>query len=74
MSTQHYESPSIGDAETELRALSLLRQLDGLPVVVARRVLRQAEFWLDATTTLDCNATEFVRAVEGWTRAGEQSL
>jgi hypothetical protein len=42
----------------------LLRALDGLPLTHARRVLRQAESWMDAITALDCGSSEFRRAIE----------
>lgn len=70
-----YQSLSIDDAEADRLALDLLRRLDGLPVAVVRRVLRQADFWLDAVTVLDCGpATEFQRAVAGFQAASGQPL
>lgn len=70
-----YSSPHISCDEAHLRALELLRQFDGQPVSVIRQVLRQADQWLDAVTTLGCGeATEFARAVEVWRRAAGESL
>jgi hypothetical protein len=54
----------MSDEAIELRALMLLRTLDGLPLTHARRVLRQAESWMDAITALDCGSGEFRRAIE----------
>ena len=68
-----YESPGVTNDEANVQALELLRAFDGLPASVIRQVLRQAEFWLNAVTVLDCGeSTEFARAVEGWTRAAEK--
>lgn len=69
-----YASPGVSDDVANMCGLAVLRQFDGLPVPVIRQVLRRAEFWLGAVTTLDCgDATEFARAVEGWTRAVGES-
>jgi ABC-type antimicrobial peptide transport system ATPase subunit len=70
-----YASPHISCDEAHLLALELLQQFDGQPVSVIRQVLRQADQWLDAVTTLSCGeATEFARAVEVWQRAAGESL
>ena len=70
-----YQSPSISDEQTSVLALEMLRAFDGVSVAVIREVLRQAENFLGAVTVLDCSeSTEFARAVEGWSRAAEQSL
>ena len=70
-----YITPHLNESDAERVALELLRQFDGLPASVIRQVLRKAEFWLGAVTVLDCGeATEFARAVEGWTRDPAESL
>lgn len=48
----------------DVLALSLLKGLSGLNVSQARQVLRRAEFWLEATSTFDAEASEFQRADE----------
>ena len=50
-------------------ALRLLEQLNGLTVSQVRQVLHQAEILLDATTVLDCSATSFQQAAEGYRHA-----
>lgn len=70
-----YESPWFEkDEEAEVLALELLKRLDGMPVAMIRQVLRRAEFWLDATTALDCSATEYQKAFEEYRRVAEKSL
>lgn len=53
----------------DVLALDLLSQLSGGTVNQVREVLRRAEFWLAATTTLDCGATAFRKADEALHRA-----
>jgi hypothetical protein len=70
-----YTSPGLSDDQANVQALELLRQFDGQPLPVVQQVLRRAEFWLSAVSTLDCGeATEFARAVEGLKRAAGESL
>ena len=69
-----YESPGLDGDEANRLALELLRQFDGQPLSVVRQVLRQAEFWLGAVTTLDCGpSTEFARASAAHQAAFERS-
>jgi hypothetical protein len=63
----------LSDEQMDCLALSLLEQLHGLGVNSARYALRQAEFMLDATTTLNCSATAFQQAVEEHRSALERS-
>lgn len=68
--SEHYASPALSEEEANVLALELLQAFDGRPLPVVRQVLQRAEFWLGAVSTLRCGpATEFARAVEGWTRA-----
>lgn len=70
-----YVSPGLSDDQANVLALELLRQFDGQPLPVVQQVLRRAEFWLSAVSTLNCGeATEFARAVEGLKRAAGESL
>lgn len=64
--TPVYSSPGLSRDDANRRALELLRPFHGQPVAVIRQVLRRADQWLEAVTTLDCGrSTEFARAVEG---------
>lgn len=68
---------SIGGFDDErmadLLAMELLKGLSGATASQVRQVLRRAEFWLDATTRLDCAATSFQQADEALLRAyGEE--
>lgn len=75
VTSEPYASPALSDDEMNVQALALLRQFDGQPLPVVRQVLQRAEFWLGAVSTLHCGpATEFARAVEGWTSAAGESL
>lgn len=66
MSLAPYETRDMDGNRVNELALEILRQFDGMGVNVARRILRRAEFWLDATSTVDCStSSEFQRAVEG---------
>ncbi|MCC4116387.1 hypothetical protein LLG90_13585 [Aromatoleum toluclasticum] len=58
----------------DVLALGVLRHLSGGSVNQVRLVLRRAEFWLDATTTLDCDATSFQQADEALLRAFGQEV
>lgn len=71
----NYATPHLSDDAANLNALSVLQQFHGIPAPVVRQILRQALFWLDAVTILDCGeASELQRAFEGLRRAAEQSL
>ncbi|CAG9261914.1 conserved hypothetical protein [Burkholderia diffusa] len=69
-----YTTIHLDDFEAERRALEIIKaHLADLPVGQARRVLRRAEYWIDATTLVDCSASEFQQAYEGLRRAGSES-
>jgi len=61
---QAYETKSLGDERVDAMALEIAARFHGLPIAVAKRVLRRTEFWLDATQEVDCGSSEFRRAVE----------
>lgn len=48
----------------DVLALSVVKELSGLTVSQARQVLRRAEFWLEATSIFDAEASEFLKADE----------
>ncbi|WP_342705071.1 hypothetical protein OHZ10_28275 [Burkholderia arboris] len=74
MPDDSYTTIHLDEFEAEQRALEIIRlHLTGLPVGQARRVLRRAEFWIDATTFVDRDASEFQRAYEELQRAGSES-
>ncbi|ONU48699.1 hypothetical protein [Burkholderia cenocepacia] len=74
MPDDNYTTIHLDDFEAERRALEIIKaHLAGLPVGQARRVLKRAEFWIDATTIVDCDANEFQRAYEELQRAGSES-
>lgn len=69
-----YSSEHLDDIDVTLRALSIIRQhLDGLPVGQARRILRQADMMMDATSQVNCAGEAFQQACEGFQAAGVQS-
>ena len=68
-----YETPSISEHDADLRAIALLRSLDGLSASAVKFVLRRTEFWLSAVTAVDCSATEFRRASAALQAFSEQS-
>ncbi|MFN1149950.1 hypothetical protein [Serratia liquefaciens] len=71
MTESEYSSIALTDAEVTRRALQVIGQhLGDLPLGQARRILRQAELMMDATTFINCDADEFRRACEGFQSAG----
>ena len=71
----NYESRGFKvDGEADVKAMELLKQLDGLAVSQVRLVLRRAEALLDATTTLECQSTWFQQADAGYRHVFEKPL
>ena len=69
MPDENYSSIEL--SHTDRAALTLIKHhLNGLPVGQARRVLREAELMIDATMLVDCSASEFKKACEGFQSAG----
>lgn len=65
-----YTSPGLEEIELTRTALVIIeKHLHGIPVGQARQILRQAEFLIDATTGIDCEASEFRKACAGFDRA-----
>lgn len=60
-------------AESLALALQILISLDGLSVAQARRVLREADAWLDQSARLNCSSTSFQQAAEELRRASGES-
>lgn len=68
-----YETKSLGDERVDALALEIATRFHGLPIGVAKRVLRRTEFWLEATQEVDCGSSEFQRAVEALQAAFPES-
>ncbi|WP_152664218.1 hypothetical protein [Erwinia tracheiphila] len=67
MPDDNYSSIELSHIEITRAALTLIKDhLDGLPVGQARRGLRETELMIDATMFLDCSASEFKKACEGF--------
>lgn len=71
MPDENYSSIELSHTDITRAALTLIKHhLNGLPVGQARRVLREAELMIDATMLVDCSASEFKKACEGFQSAG----
>nr|VFK17457.1 MAG: hypothetical protein BECKLPF1236B_GA0070989_111719 [Candidatus Kentron sp. LPFa] len=60
----HYETPRLEDAAEVVRAMAVLRGMDGLTPGQIKGVLRAAETMVDALCVLDVGTAEFTRADE----------
>jgi hypothetical protein len=70
-----YVTPMLPVDELERLALSLLGNFSGQPVCVIREILRRAEFWLDATSTLNGGpSSELQKAFAALRVASPESL
>lgn len=60
-------------AELLALAMHILGCMDGLTVAQARRVLREADAWLDQSAHMDCSSIGFQQAAEELRRASGES-
>jgi hypothetical protein len=72
--TRAYETPSLAEWHVDMLALAIVQLLDELPVGVARKVLRRADFWIDAVQRVNCRASEFQQAVAALRAASPEAI